>query len=74
MKANGLRVLDDGVMLKSQANLLASQAAPWSKDTRALEAEIVSRLGGTGAVAVIASNRQSIDRLFSSPSFLAKAM
>ena len=28
LKANGLRVLDDGLILKSQANLIASKAAP----------------------------------------------
>ena len=28
LEANGLRVLDDGVILKSQANLMASRAAP----------------------------------------------
>ena len=46
LRANGLRVFDDGVMLKSQANLMASHAAPWSKQARAVEAEIVRRLGG----------------------------
>jgi ATP phosphoribosyltransferase len=30
LAANGLKVLDDGVMLKSQANLVASRAAEWS--------------------------------------------
>ncbi len=45
LKANGLRVLDDGVMLKSQANLMASHQAPWTPQTRAAEAEIKRRLG-----------------------------
>jgi ATP phosphoribosyltransferase len=44
LKANGLRVLDDGVMLKSQANLMASHQAQWTPDTRAAEAEIKRRL------------------------------
>jgi ATP phosphoribosyltransferase len=44
LKANGLRVLDDGVLLRSQANLLASRAAPWTSELAALEAEITARL------------------------------
>ena len=43
LKANGLRVLDDGVILKSQASLMASRAAPWTPELAALEAEIVAR-------------------------------
>jgi ATP phosphoribosyltransferase len=31
LAANGLKVLDDGVMLKSQANLVASRNADWSE-------------------------------------------
>ena len=34
LAANGLKVLDDGVMLKSQANLVASRDADWSDETR----------------------------------------
>ena len=34
LAANGLRVLDDGVMLKSQANLVASRDADWSESAR----------------------------------------
>ncbi len=34
LAANGLKVLDDGVMLRSQANLVASKEADWSADTR----------------------------------------
>jgi ATP phosphoribosyltransferase len=43
LAANGLKVLDDGVILKSQANLVASNAAPWTPELRALEAQIVTR-------------------------------
>jgi ATP phosphoribosyltransferase len=32
LAANGLKVLDDGVILKSQANLVASRDADWSPD------------------------------------------
>jgi ATP phosphoribosyltransferase len=34
LAANGLKVLDDGVILKSQANLVASREADWNKATR----------------------------------------
>jgi ATP phosphoribosyltransferase len=41
--ANGLKVLDDGVILRSQAHLIASNAAPWTQELRALEAQIAAR-------------------------------
>jgi ATP phosphoribosyltransferase len=34
LAANGLKVLDDGVMLRSQANLVASKEANWSPEAR----------------------------------------
>jgi ATP phosphoribosyltransferase len=34
LAANGLKVLDDGVILRSQANLVASRDADWSKEAR----------------------------------------
>jgi ATP phosphoribosyltransferase len=45
LKANGLKILDDGVILKSQANLIASRVAPWSPRVREAENEILARLG-----------------------------
>jgi ATP phosphoribosyltransferase len=45
LKANGLRVLDDGVILKSQANLMASRAATWTPELSAIEARLAARLG-----------------------------
>ena len=45
LKANGLRVLDDGVILKSEANLIASKAAPWTPELSALEDRITARFG-----------------------------
>jgi ATP phosphoribosyltransferase len=44
LKANGLKVLDDGVMLRSEANLVASNGAPWTPVLRAIEAQIAARL------------------------------
>jgi len=45
LKANGLRVLDDGIILKSQANLIASKAAAWSPDLDRLARAIAAKLG-----------------------------
>jgi ATP phosphoribosyltransferase len=44
LKANGLKVLDDGVILRSQANLMASKAAAWTSDLATIEAQIEQRL------------------------------
>jgi len=44
LEANGLKILRDGVILKSQANLLASKKAKWVPAVRALENEILERL------------------------------
>lgn len=45
LKANALRILDDGVILKSQANLVASNVAEWTPRIREAQNEIMSRLG-----------------------------
>jgi ATP phosphoribosyltransferase len=45
LKANGLKVLGDGVILKSEANLVSSKAAPWTDALRAVERQIAGRLG-----------------------------
>jgi ATP phosphoribosyltransferase len=45
LAANGLRVLDDGVIVQSQANLIASKAANWSPAARQAENEIMQALG-----------------------------
>ncbi len=45
LRANDLRVLSDGVLLKSQANLVSSNAAPWTPQLRAIEQELVELLG-----------------------------
>ncbi|MGA7118278.1 MAG: ATP phosphoribosyltransferase, partial [Hyphomicrobium sp.] len=45
LAANGLRILDDGVILKSEANLIASKVANWSPAARQAENEIMPALG-----------------------------
>ena len=42
--ANGLRVPDDGVMLKSEANLAAALRADWSAPARAASKRLLARL------------------------------
>ncbi len=45
LAANGLRILDDGIILNSEANLVASKAANWSPTARQAENEIMQALG-----------------------------
>jgi len=45
LRANGLKVLDDGIILESQANLFASKSAAWSADLYGLARSIAARLG-----------------------------
>ena len=44
LKANALKVLDDGVMLKSEANLVASLTASWNDATREAARLILARI------------------------------
>jgi ATP phosphoribosyltransferase len=44
LRDNGLRVLDDGVVLQSQANLVSSKAAAWSDHLRGIERQVLARL------------------------------
>ena len=44
LKANGLRILDDGVILRSEANIMASRAAPWGEAQLAARAKIVAAI------------------------------
>jgi len=44
LAANGLRVLDDGVMLRSQANLVASRTANWGQAERDTVRTILDRI------------------------------
>lgn len=45
LAANGLRVLADGVILRSQANLVASKIAAWPPQTQKTRAALLKRLG-----------------------------
>jgi ATP phosphoribosyltransferase len=45
LRANGLRVLDDGLVLRSEAVLWRSRQAEWGEAERAVLAEVMGRLG-----------------------------
>ncbi|MDE1938974.1 MAG: ATP phosphoribosyltransferase [Alphaproteobacteria bacterium] len=45
LKANGLKILEDGVILKSQAQLAMSLTADWTETMRASSAAFLKRLG-----------------------------
>jgi len=44
LAANGLKVVEDGTILRSQANLVAARNAPWGKGERDLARMILDRL------------------------------
>jgi ATP phosphoribosyltransferase len=44
LKANGLRILDDGLVLRSEANLIASKLAAWTPATQRLLEAISARM------------------------------
>ncbi len=49
LAANGLKVLEDGVILRSQANLVASKAAAWPAPVQRARDVLLARLGITTA-------------------------
>jgi ATP phosphoribosyltransferase len=44
LAANALKIVDDGIILRSQANLVAARTAPWSADQRELARVILDRI------------------------------
>jgi ATP phosphoribosyltransferase len=46
LAANGLKVIEDGIMLRSQANLVAARSAPWGKSELATVRLILDRIAG----------------------------
>ncbi len=44
LKANGLRILDDGILLHSEAHLFVSEAAPWTTPLRQLSDALLFEL------------------------------
>src|SRR3982751_6680784 len=48
LAANGLKVLDDGIMLRSEANLIAARAAEWGAEEREIARLILDRIAAQG--------------------------
>src|SRR4029077_8253474 len=48
LSANGLRVIDDGVILRSQANLVAARGATWGAAEREIARVILDRIAAQG--------------------------
>jgi ATP phosphoribosyltransferase len=48
LAANGLKVLDDGVMLRSEANLIAARGAEWGAEEREIARLILDRIAAQG--------------------------
>jgi ATP phosphoribosyltransferase len=46
--ANGLKVVDDGIILRSQANLVAARAAAWGEGERETARHILDRIAAQG--------------------------
>lgn len=44
LRANGLRILDDGVILKSEANLFAANGAEWTPSLEKTRNDLITRL------------------------------
>lgn len=44
LAANQLKILSDGVILASQAHVVASRIAPWTRETRALASTVAERI------------------------------
>jgi ATP phosphoribosyltransferase len=47
LRANGLKILDDGVILKSQANLVTTKAAQWSPQLENIRMQIVRAMSSS---------------------------
>jgi ATP phosphoribosyltransferase len=48
LAANGLKVVDDGTILRSQANLVASRGAAWGETERETARQILDRIAAQG--------------------------
>ncbi len=69
--ANGLKVLDDGVILRSEANLVASLGARWTPELREIARKILSRIA---AEEEARTTREIVAVLDEDPEGLAEGM
>ena len=65
LKANGLKVPDDGLILKSESYLAASLRAPWSRETRARLRTVLDALEVAEAPPAPKPKRGRANKLFS---------
>ena len=61
LAANALKILDDGVMLKSQAQLVASLKAPWSPAATAAGRSILTRIAAEVRARAVREVRASFE-------------
>jgi ATP phosphoribosyltransferase len=62
LAANALRVLDDGTILRSEANLVAALNAPWGARARSAAATVLTRIAGEEAARTTREIRAGIAR------------
>jgi len=61
LAANALKILDDGVMLRSEANLVASARAPWGDRARAAAMSVLTRIAAEEEARQSREIRASLD-------------
>jgi ATP phosphoribosyltransferase len=61
LAANALRILDDGTILRSEANLVASLKAPWGARARSAAGTVLARIAGEEAARTTREIRAAID-------------
>jgi ATP phosphoribosyltransferase len=50
LRANGLRILDDGIILKSEANLVASNLAAWTPELAGARDKLLAHLASAAGL------------------------
>jgi ATP phosphoribosyltransferase len=61
LAANALKVLEDGVILRSEANLVASLRAPWSPEARAAAGAVLARIAAEEEARTTREVRAALD-------------
>ena len=63
LTANALKVIEDGVMLRSQANLVAARGADWKNGALDTARQILDRIAGQDAGAVVSRDAHPLQGL-----------
>src|SRR5829696_6064560 len=61
LAANALKILEDGIMLRSEANLVASARAPWTDRARAAATAVLTRIAAEEEARISREVRASLD-------------